>query len=935
VILLICRRRHDDVNSIFRALALSLSAAFLLLGGCSEEQPTALVASAKDYLAKKDSRTAVIQLKSALQKQPNLAEARFLLGRTLLEDGDAVSGEVELRKALDLRYPRDQVLPLLVRALIQQGKAQRAIQDYGAVQLNKPMAAAELKTALAAAYAQQGDTAKAQTALDDALRAAPDFAAALLLQARLKIAVNDVDGALALIDRVVAKDPANYEALQFKGDLLFLVKREPDAALRVQRQAVAARPDWMPARASVMEILLSRRDLAAAKTEVAELKKVLPDHPQTRYFEARLAYLNRDYKAAQELLQPLLTAAPDNVRVLLLAAATEFQAGSLVQAESFAAKALQRAPGATTSRRLLAQIQIRMGEPQKAQATLQPLMERPEVEAETLNLAAQAALQLGDATKAEAYFNRAAKVKPNDARSRTALALVQSAKGNTELAFSQLEEIAASDTSTIADMALVSARMRQGDLDGALKAVDSMERKQPGKPFAAQLRGQIQVARNDAVGARQSFENALSIDPLYYPAAASLAALDLHDKKPDAARKRFDKLLAADPKDIRALLAVTELRAQAGASKEEIAGLLANAIKLNPTLATPRWMLVDLHLRSKDYRAALIVAQEGIAAIPDNHELLDALGRAQLAAGDAAQAVGTFSKLAVMEPRAPEARMRVAEAYLATNNQAAARESLNRALDIAPMFLPAQRALVQLELSAGRPEQAMVVARKVQADRPSQGVGYLLAGDIESSRKKWEAAAAAYRAGLGREPSTELAVKLHSALTQSKKTAESDSFAASWIREHPQDAAFRIYLGDLAVSKLDLARAEAEYLAVLKLQPDNPIALNNLAWVTNSLKKPGATAYAERANALKPGQPAFMDTLATVLADSGQVAKALEIQKQAIALQPDYPQFRLNLAKLYIKAGDKANARIELERLTKLGDKFSGQAEVGELVKTL
>jgi len=41
------------------------------------------------------------------------------------------------------------------------------------------------------------------------------------------------------------------------------------------------------------------------------------------------------------------------------------------------------------------------------------------------------------------------------------------------------------------------------------------------------------------------------------------------------------------------------------------------------------------------------------------------------------------------------------------------------------------------------------------------------------------------------------------------------------------------------------------------------------------------------------------------------------------------------LAKLYIEAGDKASARIELDRLTKLGDKFSGQAEVGELVKTL
>ncbi len=184
------------------------------------------------------------------------------------------------------------------------------------------------------------------------------------------------------------------------------------------------------------------------------------------------------------------------------------------------------------------------------------MLERPDVDGETLNLAAQAALQLGDAAKAEAYFGRAAKVAPKDPRSRTALALAQLSKGNAALAFAQLQEIASSDTGTVADMAIVSARLRQRDYDAALKAVDPLERKQPAKPFAAQLRGQDRrwpATTSSPLG--RSFENALRIDPLYYPAAASLAALDLRDNKPDEARKRFDKLLAADPKDIRALLA--------------------------------------------------------------------------------------------------------------------------------------------------------------------------------------------------------------------------------------------------------------------------------------------------------------------------------------------------------------------------------------------
>ena len=918
-----------------RGLAVSVSIAAALLSGCGDEKPEALVGSAKAYLAKKDAKAAVIQLKSALQQQPGLAEARFLLGRTLLDEGDAVAAEVELRKALDFKHPEAAVLPLLVRALVLEGKGQRAIQDYASVELAEPAATAELKAALATAYAQQGNNVKAQAALDDALRAVPGFGPALLMQARLKAANRDFDAAFALIDQIIARDAGNFEALQLKGDLLFFVKADVAAALDAQRHALAARKDWLPAHASVLEILMSRLDLPAATAQLDELKKVLPDHPQTKYFEARLAFLKQDYKTAKELLQQVLKVAPDNVKVLLLAGGVELQSGSLVQAERLVAKALQQSPDFALTRRLLAEIYLRAGQPQKARETLAPLLGNPDVGAETLALAGQAALQSGDATSAEAYFTRAAKLNPNDTRSRTALALVQFSKGNADLGFAQLQDIASSDKGTLADLAIISARMLQRDYDAALKAIDSMEHKQPDKPLAAQLRGEVELARKDAPAARRSFIKALSIEPLYFPAAASLAALDLRDKQPDEARKRFDKLLAADPKNVQALLAIAELRAQAGAGKDEVTGLLGNAAKLNPNVVAPRLLLVDLNLRTGNTKAALAAAQDGVAALPDNPELLDALGRAQMASGDFNQASGSFKKLAALQPRSPQPQLRLADAFMALKNPAAARESLNRALDITPKFLPAQRGLVMLDLSEGRPEKAMAVARAMQSERPDQNVGYLFAGDIEASRKNWDTAASAYRAGLKRGASTELASKLHSVLLSAQKRVDAEAFAAGWIKEHPQDAAFRSYLGDLALAQLDFASAETQYLAVIQLQPENAIALNNLAWVTNKLTKPGATAYAEKANMLHPGQPAFMDTLATVLADAGQMSKALELEKKAIALAPEHHAFQLNLAKLYLKAGDKALARNELDQLAKLGDKFAGQAEVGQLLKSL
>ena len=56
-----------------------------------------------------------------------------------------------------------------------------------------------------------------------------------------------------------------------------------------------------------------------------------------------------------------------------------------------------------------------------------------------------------------------------------------------------------------------------------MKAIDGLEKKQPDKPLAANLRGRTLLAKKDVPGARKSFERALEIDPMFFPAVASLA----------------------------------------------------------------------------------------------------------------------------------------------------------------------------------------------------------------------------------------------------------------------------------------------------------------------------------------------------------------------------------------------------------------------------
>ena len=108
-----------------------------------------------------------------------------------------------------------------------------------------------------------------------------------------------------------------------------------------------------------------------------------------------------------------------------------------------------------------------------------------------------------------------------------------------------------------------------------------------------------------------------------------------------------------------------------------------------------------------------------------------------------------------------------------------------------------------------------------------------------------------------------------------------------------------------------------------------------MAWVMNRLKEPGAMTYAEKAVAMRPEDPAFIDTLAAIMGDRGDLDKAIELETKALALLPDRHEYRLGLAKLYLRKGDKARAKAELQSLAAVGGSFKGQAEVAELLRSL
>jgi putative PEP-CTERM system TPR-repeat lipoprotein len=924
-------------NFVARRAVRPLIAALLVavLAGCSSESADKLLSSAKSYLERGDNRAATIQLKNALQKDPDLAEARFLFGKLLLKAGDAVAAIVELRKASELNYPADQVMPLLAKALLDSGQPHKVMELDEANVLNAPEAIADFKTTLAIAYGQEGNVTKAEAALNDALRAKSDHAPALLYSARILASKKDLEGATKLVDAVLARTPADASALVVKGDLQRMSRNDAAAAIASYRKALVAAPDDVLASTALIEQLLAQNDLEGARVQIEAMKKVRPRHPNTIYFQSRLAAQKGELQVAEELVLQLLKVAPDDPQVLQLGGIIALQRGDLLVAQTRLGHLVQQSPRSATARQMLARAYLRAGDAAKSIEVLDPLLQSATPDAQTLNIAAGANLLSGDLKKAQQLFSRAARSDPSGTRGPAGAALSRIMGGDAQ-GLPDLQAIASNDRGIDTDMTLISALMSRRDYDGALKAIDQLDKKSPGKPLAPHLRGQALALRGDLSGARASFEKALAADPSYFPAIDRLAVLDWRDKKPDAARARFEAVLKANPNDVRAMVGLANLEERSGKPKQEVAALFAKAVSVKPGDAWLRAQLIQYHLSKQDFKLALNAAQDAVSALRNDQDMLALLAASQLAAGETNQAISSYGTLASLRPRSPAPLLGLADAHIANKSYDAAAAAVKKAEALAPDSPAVIVRAAKIDMLTGHADAALSRTRALQARAPKAADGFVIEGDLASSRKDWPAATAAYRAALQREPAaTPVAQRLYLALRASGDKARTDAFAAEWTKARPADSRFLFFLAGVSIADRKYDQAETQLKQVLRLDPDNPTAVNNLAWVLWAQKKPGALEAAERANQLAPDQPMFMDTLALVLGEQGQLPRALELQKRAVALKPDAPGLRLTLARLEARAGNKTDARKELDELAKLGDKFSQQGEVRELLGQL
>ncbi|MGH6623337.1 MAG: XrtA/PEP-CTERM system TPR-repeat protein PrsT, partial [Burkholderiaceae bacterium] len=576
----------------------------LSLPACkNEDSPEALLASARSYEAKGDIKAAIIQLKNALQKRPENGEARLLLGRLSLQAGDPVSAEKELRKALEYGQTPDAVLPSLAQAMLEQGQTEKLLAELGDRKLTDPTAFATFLSSIGMAQLQLGKRAAARASFDAATALAPTLVAAQLGMARTLAAEGKFDEAMQVVDRVIVANPNAAEAYGLQADL-HLIRGDSAGAKALLEKAVAANPALLPARYALIQVLINQEQFDAATAQLEEARKLRNGDLKASYFEAMIAFGRKDLAKAREAIQVVLKRAPEHVPTLVLAGAVELQGGQNAAAESYLRKAISLSPQHSGARRLLVRAYLGSNQPAKAMDSLQPLVSAGNrLDPQMQLLAGETYLANGDLKQASNFFAAASDSKQQAPIARTRLGQIALASGNPDAGIKELESVTGLEGAPMqADMALIVGYVRKNDLDKALAAANAFVKKNPQSPLAQQVLGAVYAARKDSVAARAAYSRAVELNPTYLPAIANLARLDLIDKKPADARKRFEAVVEKEPKNEMALLGLAEILTRTGAPANEISATLQKAVSANPQSTNARLALIGFYVRAKDSR---------------------------------------------------------------------------------------------------------------------------------------------------------------------------------------------------------------------------------------------------------------------------------------------------------------------------------------------
>jgi putative PEP-CTERM system TPR-repeat lipoprotein len=887
--------------------ALAILAATCLAACQPASDPAALLQKAAKLQARGELRAAVIELRNAVQADPKLALARRRLAEVYLEQRDGAAAEKELRRAAELA-PDPVLQPMIGKALVQQGKYADALKF-----LLEASSTPEIEAVRGQAHLALSETIAARKAFEAALAIEPHFLHAMVGLGQLAALEGDPAEAWRRAQLAIERHPKAPDAIRFAAALK-LDAGKHEEALTLLRQVLALRPGDAHTHLDVAKLLLDAGKFKESQASIDAARRSASGGLHIVYTLALLEFRQNRHAEAKEQLHQILKVAPDYPPALLLSGAIELSLGTRQLAITQLEKFLSTEPNHPHASRLLGAAHLQAGNAQAAAAVVAKALDKYPHDVELLAVAGEAALRMGKYSEAAALFERASIEAPDKPVLRAAVGLSKLGAGDTARAIAELERLpAGAGAVSRSGVVLVLSHLKARRPDAALAVLASLESK-GSNPYLLNLKGAALVASNQKAAARAAFEQALKLDPLHLPALDNLCQLDMMLGQADQARQRYRKALADAPGHAALLESAARFETRTG-NIAEARRLLETAYRLQPDALPVALRLADFLFRSGEPAKALGMARALQSSHPDNIDVLALLAQMQRQSRQYGAAIESYARLAALSPNRNQVQLLQAAVQIEARQFSDAILTLRKVQSQQAENFDAYALHVAALGAQGKFAEALEVARTVQRLKPRWNAGFQLEGDVHMAARNFRAAAGAYQAGLAIRQEGAMARLLHGALAHDGRQAEADRKMADWLHKHPDDVDSRLYFAGVLTAAGKHAEARTALEAVLRLRPNDPVALNELALAYHRTRDARALAVAMQALVQAPESPEILDTAGWIQFELGKAGAAVALLKRAVQLAPHAATPALHLAEALAKSGDRPGAKRELERI--------------------
>jgi tetratricopeptide (TPR) repeat protein len=697
-------------------------------------------------------------------------------------------------------------------------------------------------------------------------------------------------------------DPSCVEAhLQLAQSYMRLGQR--DRAYQELTRTLELRPEDYRTRMELTTLLIQSRNFGEAQNQTDLLLKNRPDDPAVHALASSLLAAQDKIPGAMAEMQRTITLAPGHWEPYLSLALLQMKSADLPDAETNLKKVIALDPQAVQGRLVLGSF-------------YQSQRRFPE---------------------AEQQYRDALQLNPNSLDPRKDLASLYLAEGrraDAELLLRQATLDLPNNPDSI--LALSDFYFMTGDVDKSVGEYRELYQKRPDdlqvkKKYIQLL---IQTRRYDE--ARSLDDEILKANPadddaLVYRSQMQISYGDVND-----AAQTLSTVVKNDPDNILAHYALGVARQKQGDLNGAESEWRA-ALRLNPDYLDAQRSLADAAMLQGDMNSLEDAANQMIRLQPSSSDGYALRALVDINRKNYSIAEADVLRAIAANPQSAFGYVQMGNLRIAQKQYTDAAKAYQQALDRNNGSMDALRGLVNAYAEQNQTDLAISTVKEQIAKVPNNSAFYgLLGAVLFHSKKDLSGAESALEKSIALDSrNNEAVVQLCQVRAAMGETDEAIATGEQSLKQNPRQPILYIVLGNLYESGSDWKKAEDAYQNALTLNPQDPMASNDLARVM--LHTGGnldmALSLAQTARRRLPDSPAVADTLGWIFYQQGVYPPAISNLQEALTLQvknnlPDNPDIHYHLGLAYEKSNQPSLAREQFEHVLRISPNYSYATEI-------